>query len=130
MTMQDPIADMITRIRNAQRAHHETVTMPSSKLKISIAKLLQQEGYIGGLEVEEGVKPILSIALKYYNNEPVIKLLKRVSKSGLRIYRPVTALPVVMAGMGIAVISSSHGLMTDREARKLGLGGEVLFFAA
>ena len=130
MTMQDPIADMITRIRNAQRAHHDAVQMPSSKMKVAIAKLLQEEGYLATVNVEEGVKPTLKIALKYHNEKPVISLLERVSKSGLRIYRSMNDLPKVMGGFGVAVISTSKGLMTDRQAKKLGLGGEVLFFIA
>ncbi len=130
MTMQDPIADMITRIRNAQRAHHDVVEMPSSKLKVSIAKLLQEEGYIAEINVNEAVKPTLKIRLKYYNEKPVISLLERVSKSGLRIYRPMNQLPKVMGGFGVAVVSTSKGVMTDRQAKKLGLGGEVLFFVA
>jgi small subunit ribosomal protein S8 len=130
MTMQDPIADMITRIRNAQSAHHETVEMPSSKQKVAIAKLLLEEGYVEEILVEEGVKPVLRLVLKYFKGEPVIELLERVSKSGLRIYRPSSDLPKVMGGLGVAVVSTSQGLMTDRQARKLGLGGEVLFFVA
>lgn len=130
MTMQDPIADMITRVRNAQRANHEAVEMPSSKIKVAIAKLLVEEGYIGEVLVEEGVKPTLRLVLKYFKGQPVIQTLERVSKSGLRTYRSTDDLPNVMGGLGIAVISTSKGLMTDREARKLGLGGEVLFFVA
>lgn len=130
MTMQDPIADMITRIRNAQNAHHDSVEMPSSKLKISIAKLLQAEGYLAEVSNTEGTKPILKVDLKYYEEKPVIKLLEKVSKPGLRIYRSTNDLPKVMGGFGVAVVSTSKGVMTDHQARKLGLGGEVLFFIA
>lgn len=130
MTMQDPIADMITRIRNAQNAHHDSVEMPSSKLKTSIAKLLQEEGYLAEITHTEGPKPILKIDLKYYEEKPVIKLLEKVSKPGLRIYRSTASLPKVMGGFGVAVVSTSKGVMTDHQARKLGLGGEVLFFIA
>lgn len=130
MTMQDPIADMITRVRNAQRAHHDAVEMPSSNLKVAVAKLLVEEGYVEEVSVEEGVKPTLRLVLKYFKGKPVIQTLERVSKSGLRIYRSTDDLPNVMGGLGIAVVSTSKGLMTDHEARKLGLGGEVLFFVA
>lgn len=130
MTMQDPIADMITRIRNAQRAHHEEVEMPSSNMKVAIAKLLVEEGYIADVLVEEGVKPTLKLVLKYFKGKPVIESLDKVSKSGLRIYRSSKDLPNVKGGLGVAVVSTSQGLMTDRQARKLGLGGEVLFFVA
>lgn len=130
MTMQDPIADMITRIRNAQNAHHEAVEMPSSKQKVAIANLLVEEGYLEEVLVEEGVKPTLRLVLKYFKGKPVINSLERVSKSGLRIYRSSNDLPNVMGGLGVAVVSTSQGLMTDRQARKLGLGGEVLFFVA
>lgn len=130
MSMQDPIADMITRIRNAQNAHHETVEMPSSKLKVAIANLLLEEGYIAEVLVEEGVKPTLKLVLKYFKGKPVIETLNKVSKSGLRIYRSSNDLPKVMGGLGVAVVSTSKGVMTDHMARKLGLGGEVLFFVA
>lgn len=130
MTMQDPIADMITRIRNAQSAHHETVEMPASKFKVAIAKLLQEEGYINELHLEESAKPTLKLTLKYFNGKPVIELLDKVSKSGLRVYRGSKEIPNVMGGLGVAVVSTSQGVMTDRQAKKLGLGGEVLFFIA
>ena len=130
MTMQDPIADMITRIRNAQRAHHDSVEMPSSKLKTSIAKVLQAEGYLADVSNTEGAKPTLKLTLKYYQEKPVIELLEKVSKPGLRIYRSMDDLPKVMGGFGVAIISTSKGAMTDHQARKLGLGGEVLFFVA
>ena len=130
MTMQDPIADMITRIRNAQNAHHEAVEMPSSKLKVAIAKLLVEEGYINEALVEEGVKPTLRLVLKYFKGNPVIETLEKVSKPGLRIYRSTKEIPNVMGNLGVAVVSTSQGIMTDRQARQLGLGGEVLFFVA
>ncbi len=130
MTMQDPIADMLTRIRNAQNAKHDSVEMPASKVKAAIAKLLQAEGYLADVATLEGAKPTLKVALKYYQGKPVISLLEKVSRSGLRIYRGSKELPSVMGGLGVAVVSTSQGLMTDREARKLGLGGEVLFFVA
>ncbi len=130
MTMQDPIADMITRIRNAQRAHHVEVSMPSSKLKVAIANLLESEGYIEGLSVTDEVKPILTVKLKYFKEKPVIELLQKVSTPGLRNYRGSDDLPQVKGGFGVAVVSTSKGIMTDRQAKKLGLGGEVLFFVA
>lgn len=130
MTMQDPIADMITRIRNAQRAHHVEVAMPSSKLKVAIANLLESEGYIEGLSVTDEVKPILTVKLKYFKEKPVIELLQKVSTPGLRNYRGSDELPQVKGGFGVAVVSTSKGIMTDRQAKKLGLGGEVLFFVA
>lgn len=130
MTMQDPIADMITRIRNAQRAHHVEVAMPSSKLKVAIANLLESEGYIEGLSVTDEVKPILTVKLKYFKEKPVIDLLQKISTPGLRNYRGSDELPQVKGGFGVAVVSTSKGIMTDRQAKKLGLGGEVLFFVA
>jgi small subunit ribosomal protein S8 len=109
--MQDPIADMITRIRNAQRAGHETVEMPASKFKVAIAKLLQDEGYVESLDLAEGAKPVLNIALKYFKGKPVIELLDKVSKSGLRVYRSAKELPTVMGGLGVAVFDQllTHG---------------------
>ena len=130
MSMQDPIADMFTRIRNAQAANKVTVKMPSSKQKIAIAKVLQDEGYITGYEIESGIKPELEITLKYFENKPVIESLQRVSRPGLRIYKKRNELPTVMGGLGIAVISTSKGLMTDRAARSAGLGGEILGYVA
>ena len=130
MTMQDPIADMITRIRNAQRAHHPDVSMPSSKLKVAVANLLKSEGFIEDCQVTTDVKPTLSLKLKYYNNKPVIESLKKVSTPGLKIYRPCDEIAKVMGGFGVAVISTSKGLMTDHQARKLGVGGEILFVVA
>ena len=130
MTMQDPIADMITRVRNAQRAHHPDVSMPSSKLKVAVAKLLKKEGFIEELSVSKDVKPVLVLQLKYFNEKPVIGTLKKVSTPGLRIYRHCDDIAKVMGGFGVAVVSTSKGLMTDHQARKLGLGGEVLFVVA
>jgi small subunit ribosomal protein S8 len=125
--MHDPIADMLTRLRNAQSASKKVVSMPASTKKLAIAKLLNEEGYIGGFGVDaaEG-KPILSIDLKYYEGKPVIETIKRVSRPGLRVYRGKGKLPKVNSGLGIAIISTSKGLMTDRTARSEGLGGEVL----
>jgi len=130
MSMQDPIADMLTRIRNAQRAGHETVAMPNSKLKVAIAKLLQDEGYIAGFEVSTAIKPELAIELKYYEGKPVIEMIKRVSTTGLQIYKGNAKLPKVLGGLGIAIISTSQGLMTDKAARAQGIGGKVLCYVA
>ncbi len=130
MTMQDPIADMITRIRNAQKAHHPEVFMPSSKLKVAVATLLQQEGFVEDWSVTEGVKPVLVLRLKYFNGQGVMTTLKKVSTPGLRIYRHCDDIAKVMGGFGVAVVSTSKGLMTDHQARKLGLGGEILFIVA
>lgn len=126
MSMQDPIADLLTRIRNAQQAHHESVEMPSSKLKTAVCKVLREEGYIGGYQVTEGTKPLLSISLRYVDGEPVIADIDRVSRPGLRIYKPCDELPEVRGGLGIAVVSTNRGVMTDRAARRAGVGGEVL----
>jgi small subunit ribosomal protein S8 len=129
--MSDPIADMLTRIRNAQMTERATVLMPSSKVKISIAKVLKDEGYIDGYKVAgEEKKPILEIALRYYAGKPVIEKIERVSKPGLRIYRSKGDIPPVMNGLGIAVVSTSRGVMTDRAARAAGVGGEVLCIVA
>ena len=126
MSMQDPVADMLTRIRNAQQVKYPGVSMPSSKLKVALATVLRDEGYISDFSVSEGPKPVLSIDLKYHEGRAVIDDIKRVSRPGLRIYRDRKALPTVRGGMGIAVISTCKGVMTDRAARKAGLGGEVL----
>ncbi|MCE2459215.1 MAG: 30S ribosomal protein S8 [Pseudomonadales bacterium] len=126
MSMQDPIADLLTRIRNAQRAHHESVSLPSSKLKTAVCKVLRDEGYIGTYNVSEGTKPLLSISLRYVDGEPVIADIGRVSRPGLRIYKPSDELPLVRGGLGIAVVSTNFGVMTDRAARRAGVGGEVL----
>ena len=128
MSLQDPVADMLTRIRNGQSAGRLRVTMPSSKLKVSIAAVLRDEGYIHDFEVTEGDggHPVLSVRLKYHEGRPVISRIDRVSRPGLRIYRGKGDLPVVMGGLGIAVVSTSRGVMADRAARTEGLGGEVL----
>jgi len=124
--MQDTLADMFTRIRNAQMAEKATVSMPSSKMKVTVAKVLQQEGYIAGFAVDGAAKPSLAIELKYFNGKPVIESINRVSRPGLRRYSSVDNLPKVNNGLGIAVVSTSKGVMTDREARRLGVGGEVI----
>ena len=130
MTMTDPIADMLTRVRNANSAYHETVAMPHSKLKTHIAEILQQEGYIAGWRSEDGEKgKILVIELKYGpNRERSIAGVRRVSKPGLRVYAKAGNLPKVLGGLGVAIISSSSGLLTDRQAAKKGVGGEVLAY--
>ncbi|GAA5783741.1 30S ribosomal protein S8 [Chitiniphilus shinanonensis] len=130
MAMHDPIADMLTRIRNAQRAEKGAVTMPSSKLKVAIAKVLQDEGYIESFAVTSEVKPELTIELKYYAGRPVIERIERVSKPGLRIYKGAADIPQVMNGLGVAILSTSKGVMTDRKARANGVGGELLCFVA
>jgi small subunit ribosomal protein S8 len=124
--MSDPVADMLTRIRNGQAAKKQQVVMPSSKIKCAIAQMLKEEGYLSDYQVSEGLKPTLTIVLKYHQGKPVISLLKRVSRPGLRIYKPKDELPKVNGGLGIAVISTSKGLMTDRVARTTGHGGEIL----
>jgi len=131
MSMSDPIADMLTRIRNAQMAEKVTVVMPSSKIKVAIAKVLQDEGYVEGFNVaSNGGKPLLEIGLKYYAGRPVIEKVQRVSRPGLRIYKGCEDIPKVMNGLGIAIVSTSKGLMTDRKARANGVGGEVLCIVA
>lgn len=125
--MTDPIADLLTRIRNAHHAGKISLTMPGSKLKSAILKVLQDEGYIEGFSAsEEEGKPQLTINLKYYQGAPVIETLQRVSKPGLRVYKGVEELPKVNDGLGVAIISTSKGIMTDRAAREAGVGGEVL----
>lgn len=125
--MQDPIADMFCRIKNAQAIQKTMVTMPSSKIKLALAKLLKEEGYITDFQCETvGSRSSLTISLKYYLNKPVIAILKRVSRPGLRIYRSANKLPKVIAGLGVAIVSTPKGLMTDRAARALGQGGEVI----
>jgi len=126
MSMQDPLADMLTRIRNAQMVGKTEVTMPSSKLKISVAKVLEEEGYVGTQTVSGDVKPELTIALKYYEGKPVIAEISRVSRPSLRRYSGKEDIPSVRAGLGVAVVSTSKGVMTDRAAREAGIGGEVL----
>lgn len=130
MSMQDPVADMLTRIRNAQAANKVSVSMPSSKLKVSIASVLKSEGYISGFEVSEGVKPELSVELKYFEGKPVIETIQRLSRPGLRIYKKHNELPKVMGGLGVALVSTSKGLMSDRDARKAGIGGEILCYVS
>jgi small subunit ribosomal protein S8 len=131
MSMTDPIADMLTRIRNAQMAEKATVQMPLSKVKVAIAKVLKDEGYVDGFAVVgEEPKRQLEIALKYYAGRPVIEKIERVSKPGLRIYKNKDDIPRVMNGLGIAIVSTSRGVMTDRKARATGVGGEVLCIVA
>lgn len=124
--MQDTIADMLTRIRNAGRATKEVVAMPSSKIKVSIAKVLKDEGYIEDYAVTGDKKPELTITLKYYAGKPVIEKIERISRPGLRIYRGCNDLPTVMNGLGVAIVSTSRGVITDRKARQLQVGGEVI----
>ena len=131
MAMSDPIADMLTRIRNAQLAEKATVAMPSSKLKVAIAAVLKDEGYLDGYVVrQDGAKASLELALKYYAGRPVIERIERVSKPGLRIYKGSGDIPVVMNGLGVAIVSTPKGVMTDRKARASNVGGEVLCFVA
>ena len=131
MSMTDPIADMLVRIRNAAAVGKPSVTMPSSKIKVAIAKVLEDEGYIGGSRVtENGAKAELEIVLKYFEGKPVIEKLQRFSRSGLRQYRGKDAIPKVLGGLGVAIISTSKGIMTDSQARQQGVGGEVLCFVA
>jgi small subunit ribosomal protein S8 len=131
MSMSDPIADMLTRIRNAQKVEKATVAMPSSKLKLAIAGVLKDEGYIEDYRVDStDGKPELVVGLKYYAGRPVIERLERVSKPGLRIYKNRDAIPQVMNGLGVAIVSTSRGVMTDRKARATGVGGEVICYVA
>jgi small subunit ribosomal protein S8 len=137
MSMHDPIADMLTRIRNAQVVGHSEVTMPASNLKSAIAKVLKDEGYIDDFAVREraangkdGARKELAIALKYYAGRPVIERLERVSKPGLRVYKGRNDIPRIMNGLGVAILSTSRGVMTDRKARADGLGGEILCIVA
>ena len=131
MSMTDPIADMLVRIKNAAAVGKQTVKMPSSKVKLAIANVLKEEGYVADVRVlNPGAKPELEIALKYYQGKPVIEQLQRVSRSSLRAYRGKDALPKVMGGLGIAIISTSKGVMTDRKAREAGVGGEVICLVA
>ena len=131
MSMSDPVADMFTRIRNAQRVEKESVSMPSSKLKVAIAQVLKDEGYIDGFAIRgEGAKNELEVQLKYYAGRPVIERLERVSRPGLRVYRGRDALPQVMNGLGVAIVTTSRGVMTDRRARATGVGGEVIAYVA
>jgi small subunit ribosomal protein S8 len=131
MSMTDPIADMLVRIRNAAAVRKPTVKMPSSKIKTAIAGVLKSEGYIADFRViQNGAKPELEVVLKYYEGKPVIERLERYSRSGLRQYRGKDALPKVLGGLGVAIISTSKGIMTDTQARQQGVGGEVLCFVA
>ena len=131
MSMSDPIADMLTRIRNAQSVEKAVVTMPSSNLKVAIAQVLKDEGYIDGFKVSnETGKSELQIALKYYAGRPVIERIERVSRPGLRIYKGRDAIPQVMNGLGVAIVTTPKGVMTDRKARQTGVGGEVLCYVA
>lgn len=127
MSMTDPIADMLTRIRNAQQANKVDVKMPSSKVKISIAEVLKDEGYITDYNVsDEDSKAQLTVTLKYFQGKPVIETINRVSRPGLRVYRSASQLPKVIGGLGVAIVSTSKGVMADRKARALGQGGEVI----
>lgn len=126
MSMQDPLADMIARIRNAQLANMESTSMPSSKIKVSVAQVLKEEGYIEDFSVSGEAKPQLKISLKYYQGKPVIDTIKRISRPGLRAYSGKGGLPNVANGLGVAIVSTSMGVMTDRAARKANIGGEVL----
>lgn len=127
MSMSDPIADMLTRIRNGQQARKVAVSMPSAKLKVNVAKVLKDEGYIGGFETtDESGKPTLNVTLKYFDGKPVIDKVKRISRPGLRQYSSAGDIPDVLGGLGIAVVSTSHGVMTGKEAKARGFGGEII----
>jgi small subunit ribosomal protein S8 len=128
--MQDPISDMLTRIRNGQAASKVSVKMPSSKQKVAIAAVLKAEGYVSDFSVAGDTKPELEVTLKYFEGKKVIDTIKRVSRPGLRIYKGASDLPKVMAGLGIAIISTSHGVMTDRAARKASIGGEIICYVS
>ena len=130
MSLQDPVADMFTRIRNGQSANKVAVKMPSSKLKVSIGKVLKDEGYIADFAVSGDAKPELEVTLKYFQGKSVIETIDRVSRPGLRIYKKRGELPKVMGGLGVAIVSTSKGLMTDRAARKVGIGGEIIGYVA
>ena len=126
MSLQDPIADLLTRIRNAQRARHATVSLPSSKLKTAVCDVLRDEGYIDDYRVDGDVKPMVTVTLRYHEGRPVIEELDRVSRPGLRIYKASRDLPRVRDGFGVAIVSTNRGVMSDRTARRAGVGGEVL----
>lgn len=126
MSLQDPISDMLTRVRNAQKASKVKVVMPSSKQKVNLASVLKDAGYIIDFTVSEDLKKELTIELKYYQGKPVIESIKRISRPGLRIFRPKDELPSINAGLGISIISTSKGLMTDKQARAAGHGGEII----
>lgn len=131
MSLQDQVADMLTRIRNGQERLKREVSMPSSKMKLAVANILQEEGYITGFSVgEDKVKPVLTVQLKYFEGKPVIEMLRRESSPGLRRYSPRDKLPQVYGGLGTAIISTSRGVMTDRSARQLGIGGEIICIVA
>ena len=131
MSMTDPIADMLTRIRNAQKARKESVAIPASKLKLAIVEVLEKEGFIDSIAVEQsGVSNTITVGLKYHRSEPVIEKIERVSRPGLRVYKGASELPRVQGGLGVAIISTSGGVMTDRQARTEGRGGEVLFIVS
>ena len=131
MSMSDPVADMLTRIRNAQAVEKTVAVMPSSKLKVAIAQVLKDEGYIDGFAVRgEPTKPQLEIGLKYYAGRPVIERIERVSRPGLRVYKGRNDIPSVMNGLGVAIVTTPKGVMTDRKARQVGIGGEVLCYVA
>lgn len=126
MSMQDPISDMLTRIRNAQRARHASVSMPSSTKKIAICKVLEQEGYIDSFSASESNKPELTVVLRYHKGDGAIEKIDRISRPGLRIYKASDDIPVVEGGLGVAIVSTCNGVVTDRAARAAGVGGEVL----
>ncbi|MPQ77419.1 30S ribosomal protein S8 [Hydrogenovibrio sp. JE_KL2] len=131
MSMSDPIADMLTRIRNGQMAGHSSVIMPSSKVKVAVAKVLADEGYVNAYSVnEKDGKSELVLDLKYYNGKPVIEMIKRVSRPGLRVYKNKDELPKVIGGLGVAIVSTSKGVMSDRAARSAGVGGEIICYIA
>lgn len=131
MSMTDPVADMLTRIRNALSADKQEVSMGASKMKKAVAAVLKEEGYIADFSVSENDgKPTLNIQLKYFEGKPVIEMIKRVSRPGLRVYKPAAELPSVWGGLGVAVVSTSKGVMTDRSARKGGHGGEIICYVA
>jgi small subunit ribosomal protein S8 len=126
MSMQDTLADMFTRIRNAQQTGKVSVTMPSSKMKVAVANVLLDEGYVETVDVEEAAKPNLTIGLKYFEGKPVIERIKRVSRPGLRQYKPSAEVPKIEGGLGLAVVSTSKGVISDRKARELNVGGEII----
>ena len=130
MSMSDPIADMLTRIRNGQSASKSEVVMPASKVKMSIAKVLKDEGYIKDYSITEDIKAEMTVSLKYFEGRPVIESIKRVSRPGLRIFKGKDELPKVLNGLGVAIVTTSKGLMTDREARATGIGSEILCVVA
>ena len=130
MSMSDPIADMLTRVRNALATNKISVSMPSSKMKVAIAKVLEDEGYVLSSKVSSDAKPVLTIDLKYFQGKPVIELIKRASRPGLRQYTGTKSIPTVWDGLGVSIVSTSKGIMTDSAARKLGQGGEVLCYVA